>query len=141
MGRISREEKEKQARQSLLRRERQVKKLQQEEVELAKQRREIAIRLKKAHQKAREAKAQLILTLPPGAKVHYGAYLCDAKWAWIGERTGTVVKTGRKCILVDYGDRGKVWVHAVDLREGEGNRGEAQAKVAGEIERVLGGME
>ena len=139
MKRCSREEKEKQARQSLLRQERRVKKLLEKAHELEQQLKQTRIQLKKAHQKAREAKAQLILTLPPGAKVHYGAYPCST-WAWIGERTGTVVKVGRKRILVDYGDRGKVWVYAYQLNEGEGKRDEAQAKVAGEIGRVLGGM-
>lgn len=139
MKQLTREENEKQARKSLQYQERQVKKLTLEEVELQKQLRQTRIRLKKAHQKTCTAKARLILTLPPGTKVHYNAYPCDSKWSWIGERTGTIIRTGRKRVLVDYGDRGKVWVYASQLDEGEGNRDEVQAKTADEIGRVFGG--
>lgn len=129
MGRLSREEKEKQARESLQRRERRVKKLLEKAHELEQQLKQTRIRLKKAHQKARGAKAQVILT-----------FLCSG-WAWIGERTGTIVRTGTKRVLVDYGDRGLLWVYAYELTEGEGNRDETQAKLAGEIGRVLDDME
>lgn len=138
MKRLSREKKTKQARQSLLRQERRVKKLEQEDAELRKLRKALGTKLRKAERGVTEAHAQVILTLPPGAKVHYRAYPCS-RWSWIGERTGTVIKAGRKRVLVDYGDRGKLWVYAYQLDEGEGKRDEAQAKTAEEIGKVLGG--
>jgi TolA-binding protein len=110
---------------------RKLKKLDKKLAQLREQREQV-------YKELRQEEAQLMLSLPAGSTVHYWGYPMDSRFQWIGERTGKVVRTGRKNVLVDFGDKGQWWVSASCLAEGQGKRDEAVAKAAASVGTMLG---
>ncbi len=102
-------------------------------IELQRKRRMIEQSIDTQHKTIRQTHANIILALPVGAEVHYDGYTTDAKWHWISERTGKIIRTGIKYVVVDFGDRGKVKILARELAEGAGKRNERTAESLGKL--------
>lgn len=66
---------------------------------------------------------EIIKHLPVGSDVHYRGYPMS-EWVWLGERTGQLVKHGRKYAIIRYDDddvpQKEVRILYNKLREGKG---------------------
>ncbi len=92
------------------------------------------IEITKQHKKVRQARIDLIMTLPVGSTVHYPTYPLLSKIRKLGGRTGKIYKVGRKYIYVDFGEGvGKWKIAPGSLADGPGKHDEVAATVAKDL--------